>query len=486
MKILLVNPPYTECVYSGWKSVVTLYPPLGLAYMAAVLEKNNIKVKILDANAMGLSIEETADRIINSKAEMVGLTATAIDIPMVYDISRIVKKNSDKIIVVGGPHVTFTPEETLKNCNDIDIVVRKEGEYTMLEIAKNPENLEGIKGITYRKNLGISTNPDRDVIKNIDELPYPARHILPLDLYKPGPTEDIGISGREFTTMLTSRGCPNRCTYCSSAHFWGSIRLRSPENILGEIEYLIKKYGIKEICFLDDNFTISRSRVEQICNLMIEKNLDIKWVCYSRVNIITDDLVKKMKSAGCFGLNFGIESGNQGILGGVKKNIDLNQVRRAIRYTKDNGLLTATSFMVGLPGDTKETVNQTIEFAIELNPDIALFCMTTPFPGTELYQEALQKGWIKEGFIWESTRIHGHTNFRNDDLSSEDIERLYLEAKKRFYMRWGYISQSLKRIFRDPKELRRYWNGAMYVITEGISEYKKSKQNYGTSGKLRD
>jgi len=467
MKVMLVNPSYTSNVYSGWRNAVSIYLPLGLAYIAAVLEKNGIEVEILDANAEGLSIQETVEKVVNSSAKIIGISATTTMLPIVYQLGQEVKERANKIIVVGGPHVTFMPEKTLQECRHIDIVVRGEGEHTMLELVKSFENITKVKGITYRNpDDTIATNPDRDIIKNIDEIPYPVRHLFPMNSYKPGPLFDIGLHGEQFATIITSRGCPNKCTYCSSPHFWGNIRFRRPENIVAELEHLMNKYGTRQVYFLDDTFTIPKSRIEKVCDLMIEKELDIKWTCYSRVDSITENLLEKMKLAGCFGLNFGIESGNQEILEGAKKNITLDQSRRAVKYTKKYGLIAATSFMIGLPGDNHDTVNQTIDFAIKLNPDVALFCMTTPFPGTELFDEALEKGWIKESYGWDTMRLHGSTEYRNDELSSEDIKRLYKKANRKFHYRLFYILQALKRIIRHPREIKKYVRGALYLASE--------------------
>lgn len=467
MKVMLVNPSYTSHIYSGWRKAVSIYLPLGLAYIAAVLEKNGIEVQVLDANAEGLSMQDTVEKVVNSSAEIVGFPATTTMIPPIYQLSKEIKERTNKIVVVGGPHVTFMPEQTLKECRYIDIVVRGEGEYTMLELVKNLEDLAHIKGITYRDaDNTIITNPDRGIIKNIEEIPYPARYLFPMDLYKSGPLFESGIYGKEFSTIITSRGCPNKCTYCSSSRFWNRVRLRSPENVVAEIEHLVNKYGTRQIHFLDDAFTIPKSRIEKVCDLIIEKELSIKWTCYSRVNSVTETIVKKMKLAGCFGLNFGIESGNQEILNRAKKDITLDQSRKAVKYTKKYGLIAATSFMIGLPGDNYDTVNQTINFAIELNPDVALFCMTTPFPGTELYDEALEKGWIKKDHDWDIMKLHGSTKFRNDELSSEDIEKLYKKANRKFHFRLPYVLQASKRIIRDPRELKKYIRGVLYLVSE--------------------
>ena len=467
MKVILVNPPYSEFVYSKRKMGAAVDMPLGIAYIAAVLEEKGIEVSVIDANAENISVTETAKRIRHNSAEVVGITSTTTIMPLVYNLCDEIKKESDKIIVIGGPHVTFMDKRTLQECNSVDIVVLGEGEVTMLELVENKGNPENIRGITYRdKNTNeIITNPERERIKNLDEIPFPARHLFRVDLYRPGAILNIGVSGREYASLITARGCPNKCVYCSSAYFWGTkVRFRRPENVVSEIEFLVEKYGVKHIFFKDDTFTMPPKRTEKICDLIIERNLNVKWCCYARVNMITRGLLKKMKAAGCFGLDFGIESGSQEILNRIKKNITLDQSRETIRYAKEEKIMSYASFMIGLPGDDFETAKKTIDFAIEVSPDIAQFFIATPFPGTEFYEEALEKGWIDRLDTWKDLDISSTTKCRNDALSNAEIRRLISSAYKRFYMRPSFFWQSLKRIVRNPKELRQYAIGGLAVF----------------------
>lgn len=463
-EILLVNPPYIKKT-SGLKKVISIQPPLGLAYLASSLEKNGLDVKILDANAELLTIEETANIIASSNAKYIGITAVTVTIPIVYNLSKAIKEKCSKKIIVGGPHVTFLPERTLKECNSIDIVVRGEGELTLVELIKS-RNLEKIAGITYRGTDGkILSNTDRLLIENIDEIPFPAMHLLPIDKYRPNIYFNKGYKGRKYARIITSRGCPNRCVYCSSTHFWKKLRLRSPENVVSEIELLVKNYDIRHLDFLDDTMTLSRERVKRICTLMKERGLDINWTCYARVNNITEDMVSMMKESGCFGIAFGIESGNQEILNRIQKNITIEQIRKAIQITKNSGIKTMCDFMIGLPGDTTETINQTINFAIELNPDLAFFSITTPFPGTELFDEAMSKGWITEDYSWDEMTLHGLTKFRNESVDSKYLAETYSRALKKFYLRPQFISNSMKRIIQNPYEFKNYFMGAIYFKT---------------------
>jgi len=360
------------------------------------------------------------------------------------------------------------PERTLKECKSIDIIVRGEGELTTVDLAKK-NDLSTVKGITYRNNGRIISNPDKGLIADIDKIPFPARHLLPMNLYRSSTFFNIHGS-KGHTTLITARGCPNKCVFCSSSHFWGKLRMRSPENIVAEIEEIITKYGIRQIDFVDDTFTLSKKRVNKICNMILERDLDIKWVCSSRVNTITEETVKTMKKAGCYGIVFGIESGNQDILNRINKNVTLDQSRNAVQLSKKEGLITVGDFMIGLPDDTLETVTQTINFAIKLNPDRALFSMTTPFPGTTLYNEYLEKGLFKDNLTWDEFSLHSGTKFRNENLTAQEIEKSYLKAKRRFYIRSAFIIKSLVKIIKNPYELRNYMYGGLYLLLEKSSK----------------
>lgn len=467
MEVILVNPRYSEFIYSKRKIAAAVEMPLGLAYMAAVLERERIKVSVLDANAEDIPIGEAAKRIADSSAQIVGVTSTTTMMPVVYELCKEIKLRCNKTIIVGGPHVTFMDSRTLIECTAIDMVARGEGEFTMLELAKNQGHPHSVAGLTYRdeSTSEIIVNPNRDKIQDVDSIPFPARHLFPIDLYRPGVVLNIGVSGREYASMLTARGCPNKCAFCSSSHFWGTkVRLRSPENVVAEIESIIREYGVKEIFFKDDTFTYPLARAERICDLIIEKGIKLKWCCYARVGALSEKLIDKMKASGCFGLDFGIESGNQEILDRMSKHITLEQSRKAIQFAKSRGMMVYASFILGLPGDDFKTVNDTIEFATELNPHLAQFFMATPFPGTELYEEAIQKGWIEHLDSWKDLDISASTKYRNDALSNDDIRKLLRKAYRKFYLRFSYLWQALKRIMRNPKEIRQYILGALAVI----------------------
>ena len=456
--ILFLNPPYSEDVYE-LDQVVAVKPPLGLGYIAAALENQGVDVRILDANAERLSSEQTVDRIIANPAKILGITGVTTIMPIVFKIAGLVKARSDKIIIAGGPHVTFTSERTLRECRSIDIVVRNEGEETMAELSPlllGGKDISRVAGITFRGRERIVHNPDRGLIKDISAIAFPARHLLPLEKYHPSSLFNSGVKGKEYATIISARGCPNRCIFCSSSHFWKKLRQRSPEDVIAEIKYLLETYNVKQIDFLDDTVTFPVSRLTEICDLMIRNKLRVKWSCYSRADTLTEEAVKKMKRSGCFAVQFGIESGNRQILKTIRKNITLEQVRNSVRLVKRYGLKVMGDFMIGLPGDTEETVQETIEFAQELGLNLAFFSVTTPFPGTKLYADAINAGVFEAEHNWDDMTLHKSTSFRTKDLTAQNLKELYDKAIKGFYLRPRYWAETLKWIVRNPYDLKNY------------------------------
>jgi len=474
MSVLLLNPPSGEMVYSSLLPVSAVYPPLGLGYLAGTLERNGIEVNILDANTYRYSISETVERILKTDAEVIGITATSTTIPVVYALAHKIKRiDSDRKVIVGGVHVSFMPDRTLRECKEIDFIVRNEGEYTLLELVnclKNGKNeFQNIAGITYREeNETIRSNPNRPFIENPDELPFPARNLLPISKYHP----DIFWTKRgkkgNFTTLITTRGCPYNCVYCSAgAYSRHKVRMRSPENVVEEIRDAIDKYNITDIYFIDDIFTINPKRTITICNEILDQKLDINWACYARANLVTKEQLEKMKKAGCHLLNFGVESGNQDVLNRINKALTLDQIRKAINLAKKMDFKVYASFMIGLPGDNKSTIEQTIKFSKELNPDYVEFFLTTPFPGTKLWEDYVQEGVIDADFNdWGKLSImHQSVVKRVGNLSSRDLKKLMKIAYVSFYLRPGFIMHSLRNTFENPREANKYLTGfASYLL----------------------
>ncbi len=458
-KILLINPPYNLEVYKENKNF-SVHPPVGLAYLAGFIKKYGYDVEIIDANALNISKDELINLIINHSSRIVGFTSVTATINLVCQICDKVKEKSDKVLIIGGQHVTFKDKEILTACNSIDYIVRGEGEMTLLRLLhrlKINKTAKGLMGITYSENNKIISNPDRPAIKDINKIPFPAWELLPRSKYRLNGFQDLGFSGEQLGKLISTRGCPNKCTFCSSAHFWGKPRFRNVDNIFEELVFLTQKLKVRHVDFMDDCLTIPVSRFRELCNRIIENNLNFKWSCYSRVQNINEELVQLMKKAGCFMVLLGIESGNQEIINSIKKNITLEQVTNAVKLFKKYHIDCLGFFMIGLPKDTKETVEETVNFAKKLNLDFPFFSVTTPFPGTELHDWFMSSNFAPINFEWNQISTHGDTIYRTENLSSEEIKKLYNYAIKECYFNPTFIAKLLINIIKKPYKFTRYW-----------------------------
>jgi len=438
VKTVLINPPQNSKYPQ---------PPLGLASIAAVLEREGYQVEILDANALQLSESEIAKEIGN--VDIIGITAMTPFINSAIKVAKEIKKGkSDSTVIVGGAHVTVLPEETLSNVPEIDVIVRGEGEETAIELydaLKSGDSLQNVRGITYRDNGIIKSTPIRPLIAGLDSLPFPAYHLLPLHRYKLHPPHGRKLP---FMAMLTSRGCPYNCVFCSKPIFGRKFRSQSPQRIASEIDYLGVKFKIKEIAFYDDLFTLDKKRIANLAEEFKKRDLSIPWTCETRVDLVTEELLKAMKQAGCYMIAYGIESGNQTILNNLRKKITIEQVRKAVKMTHDTGIQSIGYFMLGSPGETPATIRQTIDFANYLPLDFAQFSVTIPFPGTDLYNLYLDQGignqnW--DNFIYANLRSVSAPVFETALLSKSDLQKWNAKAYREFYLRFSYIWERLKK-----------------------------------------
>lgn len=441
MSVLLIDPP-RGAIDKGniWGALKRNLPSLGLAYMAAVLETKGHSVSVLDMNVEGFNKEDLIKRIRDGKYGFVGITATTVQINSALFIARHIKESFPGIkIILGGPHPNVMLEDVLSD-KCVDYVVRGEGEFTMLEIAEGKEP-GAIEGLSYRKNGRMIHNPARPVIKDLDILPLPARHLIPMDKYGPTPGNYKRLPA---ASMVTSRGCPGKCTFCNTDIFGKSIRFHSAENIAREIVSLIKDYNVKEVSFYDDTFTVSRKNVERLCDIIIKDRIDITWSCMSRIDCINPDMLRKMKKAGCHSICYGIESADENILSNINKKISLNRVPEFIKWTKDAGIDVRVSFMLGSPGETEETLKKTIQYAISLRPDIFIYNITTPLPGTEMFRWAREKGYLKT-LEWDDYNL-GRAVMDLPTVSAETVEKYYKIAYRKSYLRPSYFIQRLGKI----------------------------------------
>ncbi|WP_456469206.1 B12-binding domain-containing radical SAM protein [Archaeoglobus sp.] len=434
--ITLINPNANVEVV---KRLDISTPPLGLGYLAAVLRKEGFKVRIIDDMVENLSFDALLKRL--KKSIMVGITSTTPTFNSALRYARRIKEAlPDIFVILGGVHVTFRPLDAVKN-SFVDAVCIGEGEETVVEVAERVEvgkTLEDVKGVVYRSGNEIVDNGPREFIKDLDSLPFPAYDLMPLERYSL-----FGEHLEQFP-VITSRGCPFACRYCSSSLFMGHrFRARSAENVVDEIEWLVGDFNAKHIAFSDDTFTLSRRRVEAICNEIKRRGIDIEWSCSSRVDTINEDMLKKMKEAGCSAIYYGVESASEKILNFYRKRIDFENVKRAVELTKKYDIMVICSFIIGAPMEKKEDMKATLKFALKLNPDYAQFSILTPYPGTEIYEEAEKKGWILNRNFDDYTA--GKPVLKNFFMSPQEILRFLRYCYLRFYLRPRFILKEMRR-----------------------------------------
>ena len=463
MKILLLSPPTISAI----KAVIgATGPPLGLAYLASMVREEH-EVRIVDSLAEDYTYEDV-ERIVKSyDPDVVGITSTTSMIPDAYAVAEMVKKHNENAkVVMGGPHVTFLPERTFRECPYIDFIVRGEGEKTFkelidaLEKGKDPSN---IRGLSINMGSKVKNNPPQPLIKDLDAIPLPSYDLLPMNKYE--------VNGTRFGTVMTSRGCPFNCVFCSSSLQFGRIwRGHSDSRVIEELRYLREEYKIREIEFLDDTFTLNKRRAIRIARRVVEEGLDISWSASSRVDLFTDEIAQAMKKGGCHTIYFGIESGSQRTLNFIGKGITPEQSISAVKKAKKHKLNTLGSFVIGFPEETKEDVEKTIKFSKKVGVDFAQFTIATPYPGTRLWNYALSKKLILT-FNWRKyTTLDPVMKLKN--FTSQQITRLLWKAYLSFYLRPSYLIKDIisRRgfIFRRviPKAIKMA-KSAMEVIRNG-------------------
>ena len=471
MKIFLVNPPLTRQEAAGkMQGIVNLLPPLGIGYIASTLEQEGFQVKIIDCPALNLTHAHLSSIFETEKPEIIGFTITTLSVSSAIIASRDSKSVSpSSLIVIGGPHPTSLPEETMNNGN-FDVVVLGEGEYSFLEVAQRVKSgsrdFSDIKGLMYRKNGELAYTAKRDYVDNLDSLPFPAFHLFPpLSKYHPMPGN---VRGVPYVQMMTSRGCPYQCTFCDRKVFGQLFRARSPKNVVDEIEMLMQRFAIKEVKFNDDTFNVNPARVIEICEEMLKRNIKILWTCRVHVKNLSLELLKIMKRSGCWQIGFGIESADAAILEKIKKNITLDECRDAVRVAKACRMNVKVSFMLGLPGETEKTMQKTIDFAKTLPADIVNFHIFIPFPGTELFNKINNEGLLLHRNYQHYCQLnlpkYMHLPFISEGLEEEQIRKFSSRAHRSFYLRPIYIGRQLRQI-RSFSDVYRYWQGFLAIVS---------------------
>ena len=486
MKVLLINPPQT--FYPGSEQPAGNLP-IGLMYIAAVLQKANVKVEILDAFmagmfqengdaiSVGMTFDQIKQEVSSRKPDIVGISGPfTCQIENSIKIAYLTKDVNPNIwTITGGPHVTLVPKEFLEEAKSVDIAVTGEGEYTMVDIAQafeGKKQLSNVQGIAYRQDGKVVVNSTRPLIENLDELPYPAYDLVDMELYL-NPKQ---IGYRSFQdraiSMITSRGCPFNCCFCAvHLHMGQKFRAHSAEYVLNHIQFVVDKFRVKNVFFEDDNLTLDIKRFEAICDGIIERKIKIGWETPNgvRADCLNLELLKKMKQSGANSIFVGVESGDQQILDNVIcKSLDLNRVVEFAKNAKQIGLKTGAFYIIGFPGETKANMQRTVDFALQLKRDydvgMHLF-MATPSYGTKLYEDCKAKGYIRQYLTWnafaEARQPKGMPLITTGEFTPAEVKEIAAKALAEYkkLSLLGHIKhpgKALKTAFNQPHLILKY------------------------------
>lgn len=445
--IVLVNPPSTLRERYGRLSAGGSHlPPLGLCYLAAVTRENGYATRIVDAVALGLDYKEALLEVLRDAPRYIGLTASTITILNAARLAREIKnRDKDRVVMIGGSHITAVPEETMERFPQFDIGVVGEGEATIIDLMETynrGNRLDNVKGIIFRENGKLKLTEPRAYIKDLDSLPMPAWDLLPYlpQYYRPAAQS---VKRLPSTSIVTARGCIGKCTFCDRKVFGNRCRGHSTAYIMRMIKNLYYDYGIRDLQIDDDTFMIFKRRMIEVCEALIEEKMDLSWCCLARVDHVNPDLLQLMKKAGCWQIQYGIESGSQEILDVLRKGTNLQQIEQAIRWTREAGINSKGFFMIGNPLETEETMRQTIEFAKKLDLDDFQMTFLTPFPGSEFYEMAAEYGTFN--YDWAKMNEYNVT-FIPNGLTEEMLVKYHKKAFREFYLRPRIILSYLRRM----------------------------------------
>lgn len=469
MKIVLINPRLRI-----WSP--NIWVPLGLTYIAAALETNGHSIIIIDMNEKKINIEELSSYL-PKDVDLIGITGMITECQKILKIIDVSKKaDPDRPVMLGGPLATTFPIQLLEQ-SEADFIVIGEGEKTVPSLINSIENgldLEKINAIAYKKSGQIIINEPTRPIDNLDTVTFPARHLLNMGKYIKNHFESFGINIEDFadirsTNLSSSRGCPYNCIFCYKDVWGHKWRGRSAQNIIDEMDFLHEKYRINGFFFVDDTFVFDRKRIFEFTDLLEKSKKDYVWYCNGRINLMQKDMLKSMRKSGCIGISYGIESGNQSTLDFMRKGITIDQTKEVVKWTKESGINVGGYFMIGMLGETKNTISNTINFAKELDLNFYGFSITTPMPGTELYEYARKEGLIKEDISsfngWDfDMNVNLTKDCTDDELRAFKYETFKIfslekEFGKYYLLNPIFLKNGLKVIvsLRDKQELNEFF-----------------------------
>lgn len=472
MKVSLINPSLNEELNEKTMGKAS-WPPLGILYLASVLKESNYDVSVLDMPAKGYSIEDVIKWVEHEEPDILGFSTNSMTGRTAAKICTKIKESKPDIIsIFGGFYATFNSERILRKYPDVDIVVRGEGENTILELVDSIENnrpRDEVLGLTYRSKESIKRTPDRPLIEDIDTIPFPDRSLLDEEYHST--ISGVSLAPKKFTSVIHSRGCVYNCKFCCCTTFSkGRWRSRSVENTIEELKFL-QEDGYKQFIFVDDTFTLNPKKTVELCRAMRKEEIDMEWICEGRVNNGSFELFKEMANAGCKIIYFGIESANQRILDYYDKRITIQQTNDAVRSARKAGIdLIIATFIVGAPDETREEIQKTLDFAQKLPIDIPQFNILGVNPGMQLWENMKQLGFLDEEKYWE-TGVWV-SEICPTSIPSKEIEEMIKKSVYKFVLRPKYLASQIKNMITS-----RYIRNIILNNLKNIDSFKEILKN---------
>lgn len=479
--VALVNPPYPK------EASQSIFLPLGLGYLAAVLEQEGYKVSVVDCQITRPDQKTLEERFRSLNPDIIGVTSATVTYLPALDVLKTAKAAVPKALtLMGGPHVSVLDQEAFTESPDLDVVVRGEGEQTMLELAKlvsegNLKGLSQVQGITFRHQNQVIQNSERPFLADIDSLPRPAHHHFDTNMYK--------LFGVNYMPIITSRGCPSACTFCLARKMCGHpFRGRSPSKVVDELEWLRDEFHAGAFAFYDDTFTFDLKRAHAICDEMQKRKVDLPWDCRTRVDRVNKELLAKLKATNCQLIHFGVESGSPEMLKLMRKGTTVELNAQAIKWAKEAGISVAVSLVIGYPTETPEMLQQTIDFLYKTKPDYVYMCEAVPYPGTEL-ANFIQTLGLEVPANWNQYREETQI-FKNELLPLDQLEKVKKDFFDHYFTKRYFLQKKLKGDFYSQIMARAalnhvVWNSktAMWAFRRlsKVRGKKKSAGGYSTS-----